>query len=334
MSNWRHNNPGRAHSIPTHEVGIELSLSEMLECKKQADAMELPTQQHVKTHLLGGFISHFKGRGMDFDEARPYQMGDDIRSIDWRVTARTGEAHTKIYREERERPIFVILDQSAGMMFGSRRQFKSVQAAKIAATIMWKTLSDGNRFGALLFDEFNHFEHKPATTRKNCLRVLNQIVDNHNTQINRLYRSNTYTLPENFALEKTLSRTRHLARPGSLIFIVSDFQQYNDNCENHLMRLSQHNEVNLIQLYDPLEQELPPSGQYTITNGLERASINTQSRALRQSYQHHFDQRNQQLKELCLKHRMRWNLLSADDDLTQRLTAATANKRAAMGGAT
>lgn len=317
MKHWRHTNPSKPPIRHEHRLGIELALEELLECKRYADNLELPAQQRVKTHLLGGFISHFKGRGMDFDEARLYQMGDDIRSIDWRVTARTGEAHTKIYREERERPVFVLLDQSPGMMFGSRQQFKAVQAAKLASTIMWKSLADGNRFGALIFDETEHYEYKPATTRKNCLRVLNKIVENHNLQISQLYLSKEYQADERNSLKNTLQRTRKLARPGSLIFIISDFQQFDDECENHLLRLSQHNEISLLQITDPLEKDLPPSGQYTITNGKQRVAFNTQSRSFRQRFHKQFERRADYLNDLSLKHRLRWHMISTEQSLGQ-----------------
>lgn len=323
MKYWRHTNPARNMAHHAHQQGIELVLEELLACKQLADNLQLPTQQKVKTHLLGGFISHFKGRGMDFDEARPYQMGDDIRSIDWRVTARTGEAHTKIYREERERPVFVILDQSAGMMFGSRNQFKSVQAAKMAATIMWKTLADGNRFGALLFSEQAHYEHKPSSNRKNCLRVLNQIVTLHNEQIKRLYLSDETPDVHQVSLSSTLYRARHLARPGSLIFVLSDFQEFDAESEHHLLRLAQHNEVNLMQVFDPLEKELPPSGHYTITNGKQRAVMNTQSKRFRENYRMSFEQRTQHLKQLSLRHRARWHLLTTEQNLNQLLALNT-----------
>ncbi len=323
MKHWRHTNPNRstAHNLQ-HRVGIELSLQELLECKRLAENLQLPTQQKVKTHLLGGFISHFKGRGMDFDEARPYQMGDDIRSIDWRVTARTGEAHTKIYREERERPVFVILDQSAAMMFGSRQQFKSVQAAKIAALVMWKTLDDGNRFGALIYDEINHLEYKPSSSRKSCLRILNQIVENHNQQIiNQYQKQQPVSDTQSNTLANTLYRARRIIRPGSLVYVLSDFTQLNDDAEHHLLRLSQHNDMHLVQISDPLEQELPPPGYYTVTNGKERMVLNTQDAKLRQRFHSAFIDCENHLKEICLKQRIRWSGIDTQQNLQQLLTS-------------
>ncbi len=319
MKHWRRSNPQKAPLKHSHKTGIVLALEELLECKRLADSLVLPTRQKVKTHLLGGFISHFKGRGMDFDEARPYPQGDDIRSIDWRVTARTGDAHTKIYREERERPVFVLLDQSAAMMFGSRQQFKSVQAAKLASVIMWKTLDDGNRFGALLFDEYNHFEYKPASSRKNCLRILNQIVQSHNAQINRIYNQSTQSASPVPSLANTLYRTRHVARPGSLIFILSDFRQLDETAEHHLLRLGQHSDINLLHVTDPIEQELPPPGHYTITDGKRRMTLDTRSKNTRHRFHDDFVKHSEYMKDFCTRNRLRWNQVNTTDNLNQLL---------------
>ncbi|NVJ50448.1 MAG: DUF58 domain-containing protein [Gammaproteobacteria bacterium] len=315
---WRKSNPNKPFTDVEHHQGIELSLLELLECKKIADGLKLPALQKVKTHLLGGFISYYKGRGMDFDEARPYQQGDDIRSIDWRVTARTGEAHTKIFREERERPVFVILDQSQNMMFGSKVQFKSVQAAKLSATIMWKTLSDGNRFGALLFNNLSHQEFKPASSRKNTLRILNQIVQAHNLQLKK----GAVNLAQSEHLTATLQRARHLIKPGSLVFIISDFINFDENSEHHLLRLAQHNDINLVSVFDVLEQSLPGSGLYPITNGMETEVLDTGLAPVREQYQQLFATRMEQLKVLAVKHRMKFHTLATHENLTQKLSFA------------
>ncbi|WMS87468.1 DUF58 domain-containing protein [Pleionea litopenaei] len=315
---WRKSNPAKHFSDRPHQMGVELSLAELLECKRMADNLKLPTMQKVKTHLLGGFISYYKGRGMDFDEARPYQQGDDIRSIDWRVTARTGDAHTKIFREERERPVFVLLDQTHSMMFGSKVQFKSVQAAKLAATIMWKTLGDGNRFGALLFNDFRHQEFKPASSRKNTLRILNDIVLSHAEQLK--VDENKASSSSASPIAVTLKRARHLIKPGSLVFVLSDFLQFNDESEHHLVRLAQHNDINLITLFDPLEQQLPPAGLYPITNGSKRTILNTESSQTREEYQRLFSEKVQHMDAIALKHRMKHHQLATNENLTQRLS--------------
>ncbi|MCO7222975.1 DUF58 domain-containing protein [Pleionea sp. CnH1-48] len=326
MKNRRSHQDHKQHA--QHKVGIELSLEELLECKQVADLMQLPTHQKVKAHLLGGYISHFKGRGMDFDEARPYQQGDDIRSIDWRVTARTGEAHTKIYREEKERPVFVLLDQSPGMMFGTRTQFKSVLAANIASIIMWRSLADGNRFGAMLFDNDNHFEYKPASSRKNCLKVLNKIVENHNQQIDTLYSKRAPNDNEVAAksLVNTLARARYVARPGSLIFLISDFFNFNEEAEHHLVRLAQHNDVHLAQISDPIEKELPPPGRYTITDGKQRAIFDTYRNKTRKGFHDSYEAFSNNLQHLCNRHRMHLTQLTTSEH-SKQIVNITSSKR-------
>ncbi|NVJ59300.1 MAG: DUF58 domain-containing protein [Gammaproteobacteria bacterium] len=314
MQHWRNTN--KIVQQTTHRVGIELTLADLFDCKKYVDALVLPKQQKVKTHLLGGFISHFKGRGMDFDEARPYQQGDDIRSIDWRVTARTGDAHTKIYREERERPVFAILDQSAPMMFGSKKQFKSVQAAKITACVMWSALADGNRFGAILFNESQHTEFKPASTRKNSLRILNNIVEHHNQRIDHIYsKDQVSTEEQNETFAKTLYRARRIIKPGSLVFVLSDFSQFDNEADDHLVRIAQHSDVNLLHVYDPLEKDLPPAGHYGITNGKQTSQLYTKDSNLRRNYVQQFNNKLTHLVDTSLRGKMRQYSISTEASL-------------------
>ena len=297
--------------------GIELSINDLIYCKSFADRLQLPTNQKVKTHLLGGFMSHFKGRGMDFDESRMYQQGDDIRSIDWRVTARTGEAHTKIYREERERPVFVVMDQSPSMMFGSRNQFKSYLAAQLTSLIMWSSLSDGNRFGCLLFDQNHHKEFKPSSSRKPCLRILNYIVDNHNQQLERIYSGHQINTESNCNLSHTLKRTRQVSRPGSLIYLLSDCRQLDTEAQHHLVRLAQYNDVCILLIHDPIEMDLPPPGQYSITDGDNISLLDTRSQRTRERFHKAFENFQIHLQQVCIKHQIKLTALSTQKTMSQ-----------------
>ena len=143
------------------DKGIRLTIDELLALRREALALDLSSNYRVSSTLAGGYRSKFRGRGMDFDEVRLYQPGDDIRNIDWRVTARTGKPHTKLFREERERPLFLLLDQSKHLFFGSRVAFKSVIAARAASLLIWASITAGSRIGAVLFDDSGHLEHRP-----------------------------------------------------------------------------------------------------------------------------------------------------------------------------
>ncbi len=298
---------------PDFRPGIDLTLNQLLETRVKPVIKWLAPDSMVKTNRVGGFRSRFKGRGMDFDEVRMYQIGDDIRNIDWKVTARTGEAHTKLFKEERERPVFVILDQSPNMFFGTAQVFKSIIASHIAAQLMWNTLSNGDRFGALLFGEDAHFEMKPSGNRRNCMRLLNRIVENYRRTLATCFtldqhrRSNfdkdSRQANKNNNLSETFKRLIYLAKPGSVIHLVSDFSQFDSACERQLSKLSQHADIHCIFVSDPIESQLPPAGIYGITDGMQNGLLNTGGAQLRKSYALAFDKKLQRIKDFAISHR-------------------------------
>jgi len=296
---------------PDFRPGIDLTLNQLLETRVKPVIQWLAPESMVKTNRVGGFRSRFKGRGMDFDEVRMYQIGDDIRNIDWKVTARTGEAHTKLFKEERERPVFVVLDHSPNMFFGTAQVFKSIIASHIAAQLMWNTLSNGDRFGALLFGEHAHFEMKPSGNRRNCMRLLSRIVENYNHTLSACFNlelqnrtnSNQLQAEEKNNLSKTLKRLIYLAKPGSVIHLVSDFSQFDKACEKQLSKLSQHADIHCILVSDPIESQLPPAGLYGITDGIQDGLLNTASSQLRKSYARAFDDKLRRIKDFAISHR-------------------------------
>jgi len=317
------------------KFGIELCLQQLIEMRNSAIIPWLDPDSKVKTNRIGGFRSRFKGRGMDFDESRIYQIGDDIRNIDWRVTARTGQAHTKLFKEERERPVFVLLDQMPGMFFGTAQMFKSVLASKIAAQLMWNTLSNGDRFGAMLFAEDNHIEMKPSSNRRNCMRLLNRIVESHqqvlfNTfekTVNKASKNESdgsLTKNKNTQFSAALKRLKHIAKPGSLIHVISDFNQFDDNCHRHLSNLSQHTDVHCLLVSDPIEQHLPPAGTYGITDGFNSGLLNTSQNAMRDNYQKAFEHKVEKIKSFALSHRGVFTHI--DTDFKQSSTAQQAHQ--------
>jgi uncharacterized protein (DUF58 family) len=301
---------------PNFKPGIDLTLNQLLETRVKPVIKWLAPESMVKTNRVGGFRSRFKGRGMDFDEVRMYQIGDDIRNIDWKVTARTGEAHTKLFKEERERPVFVVLDHMPNMFFGTAKAFKSILASHIAGQLMWHTLSNGDRFGALLYSELAHFEMKPSGNRRNCMRLLNRIVESYQQSLKQCFSSQAAGVDQPLnqpphenteqpinQLKDTLKRLRYLAKPGSLIHLVSDFDQFDQDCERQLSKLSQHADVHCIMVTDPIEAELPPAGMYGITDGFSSGLLNTNQSQLRQNYRQQFNAKTNRVKDFAISHR-------------------------------
>jgi uncharacterized protein (DUF58 family) len=288
-----------------HEL-VSVSLKTLIDLAKPATSLNLH-HAHKRSRQSGGYVSRFKGRGMEFDEARLYQPGDDIRSIDWRVTARTGKTHTKVYREERERPVFISVDNRLTMRFATRGVFKSVLAAKLAGLLAWTAEYHSDRIGGQIFSEHECRELKPQNGRHAVLRFLDALVKPQNP------------IDKEFTLDQVLARLNQHARPGSLVYIISDFRGINDQAETHIAKLSRHCEVVLIFIYDPLESSLPAKGRYRFTDDERDVVIDTSDQQRLINYQQRFVQRLQRLELLAKKRGLAFVQCSTSEDPIQCL---------------
>lgn len=291
--------------------GVRVTTAELLALKRYAKQLSTPTGS-IKAMQSGNYLSKFKGRGMEFDEVRRYHAGDDLRSIDWRVTARTGETHTKLFREERERPVLLWVDYRAPMYFATRGAFKAVVAARAAALLAWSAIARSDRLGGLVFSEEDHLEVRPRQGKSAALHFIRQLVEHpawdksgHSTQA--------------APLQWDLAKLRHATRPGSSIFLISDFRNLAPEAKKNIGHLAKHNELTLIFIYDPLETQLPPAGQYRVSSGQQDLLLDTTAAATQQSYRENFQQRQDVLMTFCRKHRMTLIPCSTADDLVNRL---------------
>ena len=280
------------------------------------DARSLPLiSNSVKAQMAGGYLSAFRGRGMEYHESRPYQAGDDIRAIDWRVTARSGRTHTKVYREERERPVLLWLDLSRSMFFGTQNCFKSVLAAKLAALMAWSSVQHGDRLGYLIFSEQQHIEFRPTRGKGTVLHFIQQLVGH------RGWETGQSADNESEPGVKALRRLRHVTRPGSLVILLSDVRFLDDHCRGQLAELARHNDVVMIHTYDRLEQTLPPPGYYRVTDGVSSLDIDTSDPAVREQYQARYARQLELLQRLCGELGLYLIDIATDDDLLQQLKA-------------
>jgi len=299
----------------THNVEADdsayISLASLLRCRLHAKDLNLSRQRKILSHQSGLHISKFRGRGVDFSEVRAYQQGDDIRSIDWRVTARTGKPHTKLYAEERERPALVILDQSDSMFFGSRVAFKSVIAAQAAALLAWATLQRGDRSGGIIFSDTELRDIKPRRSRHAVLEILEQTIRFNHTlnSHNRQQQSS-----EMVTFSDALQHARRITKPGSELFLVSDFQNFDSTAQQHLFQLAQHNDVVCVMIQDPMEAELPKPGLYNISDGQQRTQVDLADKTLRTDYQHSYQQQLQALQQNFDQLKIPLLQINTDDD--------------------
>lgn len=277
----------------TADDRVKVKLNTLIELGKPAMALSLKPGA-VRAAGEGNYLSPFKGRGMAFAESRLYQPGDDVRRMDWRVTARTGKPHSKIFREERERPLFISVDFSATMAFATRGVFKTVQAAKLAGLLAWAAHQRGDRIGGQLFSERGCQELKPQNGRAALLRFFNAMV------------KPDYGTTGRAGLEQALQRLQHHAHPGSRVYLISDFRSLTGPAELHLSLLSRHCDVMLIQVYDPLEAQLPKQGRYRFTDRVRDLLIDSADQQRLHHYQQQFQQRQRRIGDLSRKWNINW----------------------------
>jgi uncharacterized protein (DUF58 family) len=292
--------------MDNNEGIIYTSQSSLIGLQSDASLLKLKPSR-LRSNMSGQYLSRFKGRGMEFDESRPYQPGDDIRNMDWRVTARTSKAHSKVFREERERPVLLWVDFRPSMFFATRVCFKSVLAAKLAALLAWKVTQMGDRLGGLLFSASRHLELRPGRGKKGVLRLIKHLAEFSQTLPGS---GPDATQDENHAL----NRLAQVTRPGSLIYLISDFRYLSAQLESTLSRLTSHNEVVLIHIHDPLETALPDSGYYRVTDGEAEAVINASDDKVKQGYHRRFDAQRQQLITLCQKYHATYRSASTEQN--------------------
>ncbi|PPD50280.1 MAG: DUF58 domain-containing protein [Methylobacter sp.] len=297
--------------LATANPKVTVSLASLIDLAGFAARIKLHNPQ-FRAKQSGGYVSRFKGRGMEFEEARIYQAGDDIRSIDWRVTARTGTAHTKIFREEREKPVFISVDNRAAMQFATRGVFKSVLAAKLAGLLAWTAQQQGDRIGGQLFSEQFCRELKPQNGRQAVLRFLDALVKGGGVPDN--------ANPSGMSLEHVLARLTHHTRPGSLVYFISDFRGLNAQAEIHLAKLAEHCDVVLVFVYDALERRLPANkGRYRFTDQEREVIIDSADEQRLSAYQQHFTDRQQRLELLANKRGLALIQCSTTEDPIQCL---------------
>lgn len=277
--------------------GVVAELKELIDLRRYAQLVRYQPEGRVVR--AGNHLSKLRGRGMDFAEVRNYQAGDEIRHMEWRVTARTGRPHVKIYQEERERPVVILADFNPSMIFGTRIAFKSVVAARLAAMLAWSVIKQGDRIGGVFFSATEHSEFMPRSRDSGVLPMLASL--SHYTNQTDAQREAQPTL-----LSDALMRLRRVVRPGSILVLISDFYSMDADCEKHLNRLRSHNDILAYHICDRIELTPPKPQQYAITNGQQEIILDTSLHSVNTAYtdycQHKITQLRDQLKRLQIQY--------------------------------
>ncbi|MFA3917008.1 DUF58 domain-containing protein [Ruegeria hyattellae] len=255
---------------------IHVSADHLRRLGGQARAISLLPRQPAGSILNGRHASRLRGRGLDFEELRGYVDGDDIRTIDWKVTARTSEPYVRVYTEERDRSTLLIVDQRMSMFFGSKVYMKSVVAAEAAALAAHRVLAQGDRVGGLVFGDNRIAEHRPRRSRLALNRLLNSISD-ANTQLNA-----DAPIAPAIPLNQVLRAAVRITKTDGMVLVFSDFDGIDEATEPLVAALARSNDLILFNVSDPMAEELPAGLKMTVSDGELQAELDADSGATRE----------------------------------------------------
>ncbi|MDG2047035.1 MAG: DUF58 domain-containing protein [Halioglobus sp.] len=263
--------------------GVYTDLKSLVRLRFSAQGFNYLPRQSARSLLSGRKRSQLRGRGLDFDELRHYKPGDDIRNMDWRATNRTGKPHVRVYKEERDRPVIVVVDQRLPMFFGSIKKMKSVVAAEIAAITAWRVLAVGDRIGAILFNDTAIIEAKPTRDERRVIGWLGKLAAmNDELHINASQKNNPNALAQALdQLERTIGH-------DYLVVLISDFYGWNDATRAALRRMNRHNDIVCSLIYDPLERDISKADNLIVSDGEFQFRIDSTRQALAKEFEASF----------------------------------------------
>jgi uncharacterized protein (DUF58 family) len=269
---------GKALHPDTIASGTHCGLPQLLALRQLAGRLDLAKPRSTARSPGAAAPSRLRGRGLEFEEFRAYAAGDDVRAIDWRVSARTGRVHTRLFRTERERPVLLLCDQRATMFFGSRTAMKSVQCAHATALLGWAALAGGDRVGGMVLGPAGHHELRPRRSQRALLAFLQQVA-----AANGMLSAARGQSPGT-GLGEALAGLRRVARPGALVFLLSDFHDWDADCAVQLRLLAEHVDVHGIRVHDAMEEALPAAGPARFGDGIRNLLADTRDPSLRETF--------------------------------------------------
>ncbi len=270
---------------------IYVDLNELRRLKYAAKGFSFTPNQPANSALSGKNVSKLRGRGLNFEELRHYRPGDDIRSMDWKVTQRTGKPHIKVFTEERERNVFLAIDQRMTMFFGSSNKMKSVIAAELAALISWQISDSGDRIGAVIYNDQQTKVIPAKRGRQHVVNLLSEVLKkNHELSLDKsidasIEKNAQGKIDDSESFNKMLATLNKVSSHNGLIILIGDGHGFNDKSTDFIKQLRQHNEVIACHIFDPLEQTLPKMSQMIVSDGKQQIQFSSDSKKVQQNYQ-------------------------------------------------
>lgn len=299
---------------------VHTSLEDLVRLQFEARDVSLLPRQPVHSLLSGRHASRLRGRGLTFEELRRYSPGDDIRSIDWRATARLRAAQVRVYSEERDRPVVLVVDQRTTMFFGSAGATKATVAAEAAALAAWRSVDRGDRVGAIVFGDDEFVEIKPQRSRSNVLRICHELV-----RMNQRL-STSGSSAGSGALNNALRRAANVALHDFLVILITDYDGDDETTRQVTTRLAARNDVLAVLVYDPLGARLPTGGHMEATDGTHRVSV-PEGAPFAERFEAEFRSRCDQLRERLRAIRIPILPICTHDPIPEQVLAALGRRR-------
>lgn len=269
---------------------IHVSLAHLRQLQGKARGLSFLPNQPSASVLNGRHASRLRGRGLNFEEMRDYLPGDDVRSIDWKATARTGSPHVRVFTEERDRPALLVVDQRMSMFFGSRLNMKSVSAAEAAAIAAFRILNAGDRVGGIVFSDDEQLEFKPRRSRRSVYALLEATA-----QMNSNLHADLAVTRKPGALNEVLQSAARLAHHDHLVIVMSDFDGIDEQTHRHVSNLAQHNDLILMHVHDPAISDVGSRGKAVLGNVAQQAEVDFSSQAAREALNQLGEERLEQI---------------------------------------
>ena len=272
--------------------GLYATLDELMEMRKFAKYMQKRSRVKSYSSQAGDIKSAFKGRGIEMEEIREYAFGDDVRDIDWRVSARKEKPYTKVYLEERDHEILVWLDLSKIMLFGSSVELKSVTAAKVAALLGWIALNNKDRFGCVIFDGNKSWWFKPKNDRTYLAAILKKIAEVSQQSL----KNTKYIIDEKIRSLKLLETN---IKGKASVFLLSSFNEWKTDFDADIAMIAKKGRTFLIDIFDALEEKAPIAGQYMVEYDGKKMIFDSSSKIYKKEYAAYFSRLKQQRENFC-----------------------------------
>lgn len=287
------------------------NFKELIEYESSAALVGYHIKNKKFSALSGGYTSFFKGQGIEFDELREYNINDDVKNIDWRVSAKLGTPFIKTYREEKQRNVVICVDKNNYMNFGTRNTFKNIVAARLASIIGFAANKNNDKVGFYIFgnlkDRFEYY--KPVSSKSSIFKGLKSLC-------------NTIDNNQFYSVDGAIYNLKRLNAKPNIVIIISDFRGVNETFEKNLYMLSKTSEIFLINIIDDGDFNIPDIGKIVLKEGKKRYLLNTSFREGVKNYRRNFERRLSRFKKMQKKARAKSVTINTKQDPVKHLIKA------------